>query len=89
MTTPQPITLEECDALTSSTDVFSKSVASECSRWLHFVRSIAFDASLYPQVLQEKAGLQARVDALEGVDEQRANIFNQYHRTAPMTTRFL
>ena len=81
MTAPTPISWEECNLLTSSPEVLSKSVTSEPSRWQHFIRSVANDASLYSQVLQEKAELQARVNALEGVDEQRVNALNQYHQS--------
>ena len=80
MASPQPITLEECDALTSSLNVFSESVTADPSRWLHFIRSAAFDASHYPQALQEKDALQARVDALEGVDAEKADLLNRYHQ---------
>ena len=81
MTTPPPMSLAECDAHTASPESLSASVTSNPGRWQYFIRSMAHEASLYSQVLQEKAELQARVDALEGVDEQRANVLNQYHQS--------
>lgn len=57
-----PFSWEECNRLTSSSDTLSKSVTTEPARWQVFIRSIANDASLYAQVLQDKEELQNRLD---------------------------